>query len=201
MRTNACEISRGGKKVGCALSVLMGWHNHDCLPNAQATVDEEGLVSVRALRDMRCLAQGLAADEVLHGVRMASPEDVAAVASVMPQVTALLAMAGEADAMAETAALESAAGHGKAAVAWMAAAVRKAEREGDAAQHMLAMSGCASYQLLERLAELQLRELGDEGAAAAAESFEAAAEAPLEAGKMKLYQRLGALAAQHAPDE
>ena len=28
VRTNACEVSRTGKKVGCALSVLMGWTNH-----------------------------------------------------------------------------------------------------------------------------------------------------------------------------
>jgi len=52
VRTNACEVSRHGKKAGCALSVLMGWHNHDCLPNAQPTVDEAGHVSIKALRDI-----------------------------------------------------------------------------------------------------------------------------------------------------
>jgi len=52
VRTNACEISRDGKKVGCALSVLMGWHNHDCMPNAEANVDAAGSVTMRALRDI-----------------------------------------------------------------------------------------------------------------------------------------------------
>ena len=52
VRTNACEVSRGGKKVGCALSVLMGWHNHDCVPSCQATVDDNGHVSITALRDI-----------------------------------------------------------------------------------------------------------------------------------------------------
>ena len=52
VRTNACEVSRGGGKVGCALSVLMGWHNHDCLPAAAATVEENGRVTLTALRDI-----------------------------------------------------------------------------------------------------------------------------------------------------
>jgi hypothetical protein len=52
VRTNAAEVSRGGKKVGCALSVLMGWHNHDCTPSAVANVTADGAVTVRALRDI-----------------------------------------------------------------------------------------------------------------------------------------------------
>ena len=52
VRTNACEVRRDGKKVGCALSVLMGWHNHDCTPSASCTVDAEGKVTVSALRDI-----------------------------------------------------------------------------------------------------------------------------------------------------
>lgn len=52
VRTNACEVSRHGEKAGMALSVLTGWHNHDCLPNAQQTVDDDGKVAVRALRDI-----------------------------------------------------------------------------------------------------------------------------------------------------
>jgi len=52
VRTNACEVTRRGEKVGMALSVLTGWHNHSCLPNAQSTVDEDGKVAVRALRDI-----------------------------------------------------------------------------------------------------------------------------------------------------
>jgi len=53
VRTNACEVTRNGKKVGCALSVLMGWHNHDCLPSCQATVNDEGCVTITALRDIK----------------------------------------------------------------------------------------------------------------------------------------------------
>lgn len=52
VRTNACEVSRRGDKVGMALSVLTGWHNHSCLPNAQSTVEDDGKVAVRALRDI-----------------------------------------------------------------------------------------------------------------------------------------------------
>ena len=53
VRTNACQISRGGAKVGCALSVLMGWHNHDCSPNAAAVVGPSGEVAVTALKDIK----------------------------------------------------------------------------------------------------------------------------------------------------
>ena len=52
VRTNACEVSRNGCKAGMALSVLTGWHNHDCLPNAQSLVDADGKVGVHALRDI-----------------------------------------------------------------------------------------------------------------------------------------------------
>lgn len=53
VRTNACEVRRNGNKVGCALSVLMGWHNHDCLPNTGVTLAENGKVTVTALRDVK----------------------------------------------------------------------------------------------------------------------------------------------------
>lgn len=52
LRTNACEVTRGNKKIGCALSVLMGWHNHDCLPSCQASVNDDGHVAITALRDI-----------------------------------------------------------------------------------------------------------------------------------------------------
>ena len=52
VRTNAAEIVRNGKKSGCALSVLMGWHNHSCIPNAQAEVRDDGHVTISALRDL-----------------------------------------------------------------------------------------------------------------------------------------------------
>ena len=59
VRTNACQVQRNGKKAGCALSALVGWHNHDCAPNAAATVMDDGKISVCALRDVA------AAEEVL----------------------------------------------------------------------------------------------------------------------------------------
>lgn len=52
IRTNACQVIRGGAKVGCALSVLMGWHNHDCAPNAASVVGPTGEVSITALKDI-----------------------------------------------------------------------------------------------------------------------------------------------------
>jgi len=50
VRTNACEIYRNKEKVGCALSTLMGWHNHDCTPNAASTIGEDGKVAITTLR-------------------------------------------------------------------------------------------------------------------------------------------------------
>ena len=50
IRGNAAGIEWNGQKVGCALSVLMGYCNHDCTPNAEASVDEEGFVKIIALR-------------------------------------------------------------------------------------------------------------------------------------------------------
>ena len=48
IRANACEVHRGGKR-GCALSALMGWHNHDCKPCATAAVSADGVLRVEAL--------------------------------------------------------------------------------------------------------------------------------------------------------
>merc|ERR1711939_901583 len=48
-RTNAATLDRGGK-AGCALSVYMGYTNHSCEPNAQATIDDDGFVCLRAIR-------------------------------------------------------------------------------------------------------------------------------------------------------
>lgn len=54
VRTNACEVRRhDGKKAACALSALMGWHNHDCTPNAKAEVREDGCVALSALRGIK----------------------------------------------------------------------------------------------------------------------------------------------------
>ena len=59
VRTNACQFERAGKKAGCALSALVGWHNHDCTPNAAATVMDDGRLSVCALRDAAAGAEVL----------------------------------------------------------------------------------------------------------------------------------------------
>ena len=52
IRANACEVHRGGKRAGCALSALMGWHNHDCKPCATAAVSADGVLRVEALREI-----------------------------------------------------------------------------------------------------------------------------------------------------
>lgn len=43
-------ISARSAQVGCALSALLGWHNHACAPNASASVDADGRVCVRTGR-------------------------------------------------------------------------------------------------------------------------------------------------------
>eukprot|EP00308_Calcidiscus_leptoporus_P012601 CAMPEP_0119358692 /NCGR_PEP_ID=MMETSP1334-20130426/6829_1 /TAXON_ID=127549 /ORGANISM="Calcidiscus leptoporus, Strain RCC1130" /LENGTH=433 /DNA_ID=CAMNT_0007373235 /DNA_START=47 /DNA_END=1348 /DNA_ORIENTATION=- len=53
VRTNACQVERNGKKAGCALSALVGWHNHDCAPNAAATVMEDGRIGMYALTSLQ----------------------------------------------------------------------------------------------------------------------------------------------------
>ena len=70
------------------------------------------------------------------------------------------------------------------ALGWLRAAAAAAEAEGEAAQAQLVMSGCAHYQVLEKLAELQL---ASDDAAGASESYEGAAEAAMALGKRKLY--------------
>jgi hypothetical protein len=52
IRGNAAGILRDGQKVGCALSVLMGYCNHDCTPNAEACVDKDGFVTITALENI-----------------------------------------------------------------------------------------------------------------------------------------------------
>ena len=52
VRTNACQVERNGRKAGCVLSALVGWHNHDCAPNASATVMDDGRIAVCALGDV-----------------------------------------------------------------------------------------------------------------------------------------------------
>jgi len=49
IRTNAATLDRGGK-AGCALCCHMGYTNHDCSPNAQAVIDQQGYVTLSATR-------------------------------------------------------------------------------------------------------------------------------------------------------
>ena len=51
IRTNAASLDRGGK-AGCALSVYMGYTNHSCRPNAQATIDGDGFVCLCAVQQI-----------------------------------------------------------------------------------------------------------------------------------------------------
>ena len=53
IRGNAASIDRNGRKVGCALSVYMGYTNHDCNPNAVASVDENGFVTLTSLSNIK----------------------------------------------------------------------------------------------------------------------------------------------------
>ena len=147
---------------------------------------------VRALRDVRSLAQGLSADVLLPGVSLAAGGE-AALEKLLPSLTARLAAAGDVAAMVEVANAAAADGRAAAAAAWVRLALEQ-EGGGDAA----GLGGTARYQLLERLAEL-LADSGD--TAAAAEQFEAASEAAMEAGKTKLAMKLADRAAQLAPED
>jgi CO/xanthine dehydrogenase FAD-binding subunit len=84
------------------------------------------------------------------------------------------------------------------ALRWVDAALVAVEAAPADEQASLALGGCAPHQLLTRKAELQLA-VGEP--AAASETYEAASEAALEAGKTKVAMRLQALAAECAPDE
>ena len=57
IRGNAASIERGGNKVGCALSAHMGYCNHDCTPNTEASVDKDGFVTLRALAPIEANAE------------------------------------------------------------------------------------------------------------------------------------------------
>jgi hypothetical protein len=57
IRGNAALIERSGRKVGCALSAYMGYCNHSCVPNAEATVDMEGFLVLRALTNIDANAE------------------------------------------------------------------------------------------------------------------------------------------------
>lgn len=53
IRTNAGSIIRNRRKVGCSLSAHMGFANHDCDPNAQPNIDEEGYVVFTSFREIK----------------------------------------------------------------------------------------------------------------------------------------------------
>jgi hypothetical protein len=151
----------------------------------------------RALRDLRSLCRGLAADELLPGVRLMDSE-VSACAAHVPTLTVRLAASGDATAMLETANADAALGGDEAlrrAARWVQAAIDAVGRASEKDQAELRLGGCALFQLLQRLAELQA-DLGDTTAAAA--SYEAASEAAMEEGKTKAAMKLSALAEQYA---
>ena len=50
IRGNAAGVERLGRRVGCALSVHMGYANHDCAPNCVASVDDDGCVVLTCAR-------------------------------------------------------------------------------------------------------------------------------------------------------
>ena len=147
----------------------------------------------RALRDVRALLLGLAADELLAGVRLRDADVGPAAAELLTGVTRRLAAAGEVSAMAEAADASAAAGDAAGGAAWLRTAVARAEETP--AQ---AVGACALHRLLTRLAELHV-ESGDRERAAA--DFEAAAEAANEAGNFKLGMKLAERAAALAPDD
>ena len=154
----------------------------------------------RALRDLRSLARGLASDELLPGVRLEAGDELDALASwLVPVLTARLALSGDATAMLETAnALAAVEGGEVRAAEWVQAAIHAAASAPPSQQTELALGGCAAHQLYERLAELQLA-AGDE--AKAGESYAAAAEAAMEAGKAKAAMKLQMLAEQYAVED
>ena len=84
------------------------------------------------------------------------------------------------------------------AAEWVQAAIHAAASAPPSQQTELALGGCAAHQLYERLAELQLA-AGDE--AKAGESYAAAAEAAMEAGKAKAAMKLQMLAEQYAVED
>ena len=106
----------------------------------------------RALTDLRSLARGLPASEVLVGVRLRESE-VASLAEWLPKITLRLATAGDVSAMLEVA--DQAAGEGRNAdgAAWLRAAVRKYDAMDEEEQAALAQFGYARYKLLETLGD------------------------------------------------
>ena len=153
----------------------------------------------RALRDLRALVRGMSADELLPGVCLDSPSDELQ-AWIVPVLTTRLAHSGDATAMLEAANNLAASGANNApvrAAAWVHAALEAVAKAPAKQQIELQLGGCAPYSLYQRLAELQL-EGGDE--VAAGESYAAASEAAMEAGKAKIAMKLQMLAEQYVGD-
>lgn len=151
----------------------------------------------RALTDLRSLARGLPASEVLVGVRLRESE-VASLAEWLPKITLRLATAGDVSAMLEVA--DQAAGEGRNAdgAAWLRAAVRKYDAMDEEEQAALAQFGYARYKLLEKLGDA-LAEAGKR--AEAGEAYQEASEAAMEIGKAKISMKLAARAEEMAEEE
>ena len=152
-------------------------------------------------------SQGISADELLPGMALPPAEAEAMGAQHLPMLTRRLAAAGDPDAILAVANGEAAAGRPKQAVAWLEAAVdgavdaqaaAAASPKGGGRGMGMGMGmgmggggvsslGASLHVLLEKLGDAQLA-AGDPEAAAA--SLQAASEAAMEAGKMKLAMKL-----------
>ncbi|KAL3913738.1 MAG: hypothetical protein SGPRY_007873 [Prymnesium sp.] len=117
------------------------------------------------------LCLGLSANELLPGVKLAK-EDEPSLSHLLPEITSRLAAAGELSAMVELAERKSQEG-----------------KVGQAVELLV-------RALLEKLGHMQM---SNEDSAGAAESFAAASEAAMEAGKPKLAMKLSALAEESGP--
>jgi hypothetical protein len=85
-----------------------------------------------------------------------------------------------------------------AALAWLSAAVEKYDASSAEEQATLAQYGCARHQLLQKLGDA-CREAGQR--ARAAEAYQEASEAAMEAGKTKISMKLAALAEEMGEEE
>jgi elongation factor 2 kinase len=153
-----------------------------------AAVGEE-----RALLDLRSLARGLPAAELLVGVNMRET-DVSLLAPLLPAITARLAATGDVSSMLEMAA----AAEGEECVKWLRMAVERYDGASEDEKTTLAQFGCARFQLLQKLAEA----LVDAGKRAeAGEAFQEASEAAMETGKTKVSMKLAARAEELQDEE
>ena len=149
----------------------------------------------RTLRDLRSLARGLPAAELLVGVSMRKSSMLEnKLEPLLPAITARLAATGDVPSALEMAA----AATGEECVKWLRMAVARYDDASDDEKGTLAQFGCARFQLLQKLAEA----LVDAGQrAAAGEAFQEASEAAMEMCKTKVSMKLAARAEELQGEE